>query len=146
MIRRVALAALVVGGFAVAASAALNPVETRKNLMKGVGASARVAGEMVQGKAPFDAARAQLAMRAIYAAAVAAPHYFPDDSKTGGDTEAKPEIWQNKADFNARLEKMAADAWAAIEPAAADLDSFKARFQRVAQNCQGCHGVYRVKK
>jgi cytochrome c556 len=145
MIRRLALAVLVTG-FAAAASAALNPIETRKNLMKDNGFAAKTMSDMVKGDAPYDPVKAQLAMRLIYSDIVGFPFLFPEDSKTGGDTEAKPEIWQNKADFNARAEKLAADAWAGIEPAGKGLDSLKPAFQKVAQNCQGCHEQYRVKK
>ena len=146
MIRRIALAGLLVGGFAVAASAALNPIETRKNLMKSVGASAKAAGDMVKGEVPYDAARAQLAMRTMYGTAVAFPHLLPDDSKTGGETEASPRIWENKADFNAKMEKFARDAWAAIGPAGQGLDGLKAAFQTVSANCKGCHETYRIQK
>ena len=38
---------------------------------------------------------------------------FPDSSKTGGDTAALPAIWENKADFDAKLAKFSADAKAA---------------------------------
>lgn len=146
MIRRLALAALVAAGFAAAASAAFNPIETRKNLMKDNGVAAKVMGDMVKGDAPYDPVKAQLAMRLIYSDIVGFQFLFPEDSKTGGDTEARPEIWQNKADFNARIEKLAADAWAGIEPAGKGLDSLKPAFQKVTQNCQGCHEQYRVKK
>ena len=38
---------------------------------------------------------------------------FPDNSKTGGDTAALPAIWENKADFDAKLTKFVAEAKAA---------------------------------
>jgi cytochrome c556 len=146
MIRRIALAALVAGGFAAAASAALNPIETRKNMMKTVGASAKVLGDMAKGDMPYDGARAQLAFRTIASAAAGYQFYFPDNSKTGGETEAKATIWENKADFNARTEKLSADALAAVEPAGKDLNAMKGAFQKVAENCKGCHEQYRVQK
>ena len=146
MIPRLALTALVTAGFAVAAAAALNPIETRKSIMKSVGASAKVMGDMVKGAAPYDTGKAQLAMRTVFTGAAGYQFYFPEDSQKGGDTEAKPEIWKNKPDFNARVEKLASDAMAGIEPAGKGLDSLKPAFQKVAQNCQGCHEQYRVKK
>ena len=146
MIPRLALTAVVTAGFAVAAAAALNPIETRKSIMKSVGASAKAMGDMVKGEAPYDAGKAQLAMRTVFTGAAGYQFYFPEDSKAGSDTAARPEIWQNKADFNARIEKLASDALAGIEPAGKGLDSLKPAFQKVTQNCQGCHEQYRVKK
>ena len=73
-----------------------------------------------------------------------APALFPDDSKTGGDTAALPPIWENKADFNARLAKFASEAKAA-GAATKDFDSFKVQITEVRKNCGGCHQTYRKK-
>ena len=73
------------------------------------------------------------------------PALFPDDSKTGGDTEALPAIWENKADFDARFAKFAKDASAA-SAAISDEASLKANAPAVFQNCGGCHEKYRAKK
>src|SRR3954469_3412400 len=145
MLRRLALAALVAAGFAAAPAAAFNPVETRKNLMKDNGAAAKAMSDMVKGDTPYDPVKAQLAMRLIYSDIVGFQFLFPENSKTG-DTAAKPEIWEDRADFNARIEKLAADAWTGIEPASKGLDALKPAFQKVAQNCQGCHEHYRMNK
>jgi cytochrome c556 len=73
------------------------------------------------------------------------PNLFPENSKTGGDTSASPEIWLHMDDFKARFEKLAADSKAA-QASVKDLDSFKTAYRNVAQNCDGCHEHYRVKK
>src|SRR3990172_7028171 len=52
------------------------------------------------------------------------PKLFPDDSKTGGDTEALPAIWENKKDFEERFLKLA-DAAKAAETAISDEATFK---------------------
>ena len=56
-----------------------------------------------------------------------------------------PAIWENKADFEAKLAKFGADAKAA-EAAVKDLDSFKAQFAEVQKNCGGCHETYRKRR
>ena len=66
-------------------------------------------------------------------ASAKAPALFPDNSKTGGDTAAKPEIWENMDDFKARLVKLGADAKAAGE-SVKDLDFFKAAFGNIGKN------------
>ena len=52
---------------------------------------------------------------------------------------------QNKADFDARLTKLATEAKAA-EAKVTDLDSFKAQFTEVQKNCGGCHQTYRKRQ
>jgi cytochrome c556 len=108
-----------------------DPIAARKALMKGNGDQARIGGQMSRGEAPFDAAKAQL--------------IFTTYADTGGDTAADPKIWQNKADFDAKLKKFGDDAKAA-QAATKDLDSFKAAYGNVMRNCGGCHETYRIKK
>src|SRR5580704_7324396 len=116
-----------------------DPIAARRALMKANGA-------MAKGEAPFDLAKARKMFATFEDASAKAPALFPDNSKTGGDTAAKPEIWENMDDFKARLVKLGADAKAAGE-SVKDLDSFKAAFGNIGKNdCGGCHEKYRVKK
>ncbi len=137
-----AMAALVaVTGVVVAQS---DPIATRKNIMKGVGAATRVGTQMVKGETPFDLAKAQEVLKTYATASETFPNYFPETSKTGGETTAAPAVWQNQADFRGKFEAWSAD----IKQASAqtkDLDSFKAAFGSVTKACGGCHTTYRVK-
>ena len=137
-----AVAALVAVTGAVVAQS--DPISTRRNTMKGVGAATRTGTQMVKGEAPFDLAKAQEVLRTYAAAADGYHNHFPTNSKSGGETTAAPAIWENQADFKARF-----DAWAAdIKQAAAqtkDLDSFKAAFGNVTKACSSCHNTYRIK-
>ena len=56
-------------------------------------------------------------------------------------TRAKPEIWTQRADFEAALNKLIA-ATDAIGAAAktGNLDAVKAQWLKVAEACGGCHG------
>jgi cytochrome c556 len=138
-----AVAALAIGVTAVAAQS--DPIAARKALMKKNGDEAKIAAAMVRGEAPFDLAKAKAALASFVEAGEKAPALFPDNSKTGGDTAALPKIWEDKADFDARLAKMAADAKAA-SASVTDLDSFKAAIGNLGKQCGGCHELYRVKK
>lgn len=145
---RLALAAALACGAALVITPALSagdPIAERKALMKTVGFSAKAAGAMVKGEAPFDPVKAELAMRAINAAATGLPHLFPDTSKTGGETEASPRIWEDMAGFVKQAEGLASQSSAAIG-AAKDADSFKTAFGEVTKFCKSCHESYRVKK
>jgi cytochrome c556 len=144
MLRTILLtAALAVGATAVLAQG--DPIATRKQTMKGVGEATKVGSAMAKGEAPFDAAKAKEIL-AVYANAADKMHnYFPETSKTGGETTAAPTIWENQAAFRKRF-----DDWAMeIKAASAhtnDLDSFKAAFGTLTKACGGCHETFRIKK
>jgi len=110
--------------------------------MKANGDQNRVATEMLEGKRPFNVDEAKKVLATFAEAGEKAPALFPDDSKTGGDTAALPAIWENKADFQARLAKFAQESKAASN-ATTDLDSFKIQITEVRKNCGGCHQTYR---
>jgi cytochrome c556 len=145
MIRTVfAVAAIVLG--ASVAIAQQDPIAARKALMKANGDQAKIGAAMVKGEQPFDLAAAKKIFVTFQDAATKAPALFPDNSKTGGDTAADPKIWENMADFKARLAKFGDDAKAA-EASVKDLDSFKEAFGNIGKNdCGSCHQNYRIKK
>jgi cytochrome c556 len=97
---------------------------------------------MLEGKRPFNLDEAKKVLATFAEAGEKAPALFPDNSQTGGDTAALPPIWENKADFNAKLAKFASDSKAAMD-ASKDLDSFKIQITEVRKNCGGCHQTYR---
>lgn len=143
-----ASAIAVVAVTAIGATAVLaqqDPIAARKALMKANGQSAGVLAKMVKGEAPFDADAAKKAFATFEDAAAKMPNLFPDNSKTGGETAAAPKIWEDTADFKARFVKLGNDAKAA-SASVKDVDSLKAAFSAMANNCNGCHEVYRLKK
>ena len=141
MIRTVlGVAVLALGATALVAQT--DPIAARKALMKANGDQNRIATEMLEGKRPFNLDEAKKVFVVFVEAGEKAPALFPDNSKTGGDTAALPPIWENKADFNARLAKFASDSKAARE-ATKDLETFKVQMTEVRKNCGGCHQTYR---
>lgn len=142
MLRVVSFAAiLAVGATAVFAQSAA--IKQRKDLYKEMGAAAKVGGPMMKGEVPFDAAKVQASLKVYSDNAKKLKDLFPDDSKTGGDTEALPVIWEKKADFLGNFDKFITDADAA-GAAIKDEASFKTEWPKVMANCGGCHKVYRV--
>ncbi|HMB48601.1 MAG TPA: cytochrome c [Afifellaceae bacterium] len=147
MIKYVSLGlVLAVGCVSATASAAEDPIVTRKAIMQSVGAAAGAGGGMLKGEIPFNPAVATLSLRTMRAAAHSYGSFFPEGSDTGMETTASPKIWEDMAGFSEKLAKFQADADAAVEAKPADLESFKTAFGSVAQNCKGCHEAYRVKK
>jgi cytochrome c556 len=136
-------AALAIGITAIVAQE--DVIKARKALMKENGDQAKVGAGMAKGEQPFDLAKAKAIFAAYQDAAAKMPNLFPENSKTGGDTEALPKVWESMDDFKAKFVKFGQDAKEA-EGSVKDLDSFKAAFGTVQKNCGGCHESYRVKK
>jgi cytochrome c556 len=128
-----------------AVTAQSDPIAARQALMKTNGREGKIGSDMIRGKIPFDLAKAQAMFAAFLNAANKMPNLFPENSKTGGDTSASPEIWVHMDDVKARFAKLAAESKAAQE-SVKDLESFKVAYRDVARNCDGCHEHYRVKK
>jgi cytochrome c556 len=142
MLRVVSFAAiLAVGATAVFAQSAA--IKDRKELFKQIGGGAKVGGPMMKGEVPFDLAKVQGALKVYSDNAKKLKDLFPDDSKTGGDTEALPAIWEKKADFLGMMDKFDKDS-AAASAAIKDEASFKTEWPKVMANCGGCHKVYKV--
>ena len=140
MIRTVlAVAVLAFGVTAVVGQS--DPIAARKAIMKANGDQNRIGTEMIEGKRPFNLDEAKKIF-ATFAEAEKVRPLFPDNSKTGGDTAALPAIWENKADFDAKLTKFVAEAKAA-GAATTNADTFKAQITEVRKNCGGCHQPYR---
>ncbi|MDJ1158512.1 cytochrome c [Chelatococcus sp. SYSU_G07232] len=144
MIRPViVVAALALGVSAVVA--ANDPIAERKDTMKSVGAATKTGAAMAKGEMPFDSVKAQEIFKAYQQAAQKFPALFPDNTKTGGNTEAAAKIWEDKSGFTAAAAKFEKDAADAASKAA-DLDGFKAAFGAVTKNCSTCHESFRMKK
>jgi cytochrome c556 len=134
--------AVTVLAFGVSAVAAQSdPIAARKALMKANGQAAQQGAKFMKGEEPFDLGKAQAIFANYQEAAAKAPALFPDNSKSG-DTAALPAVWENKADFDAKLAKFGTDAKDAAAKVK-DEATFKAIFPEVQKNCGGCHQTYR---
>jgi cytochrome c556 len=142
--KRLVLAAAIAAFGITGVVAQSDPIAARKQIMKDNGAASRNAREMIEGKQPFDLAKAKGVLATFAATHDKAKSLWPDSSKSG-DTASLPAIWENKADFDAKLAKFSADAKAA-EAKVTDLDSFKAQIGEVGKNCGGCHQTYRKRQ
>ena len=142
--KRLLIVAMVFSCGAGAVFAADDVIAQRQALMKTNGKASQTVGGMIKGSTPFDLAAAQAALKVFIDCGKNAPALFPDTSKTGGDTEALPAIWDNKKDFDARFAKFGTDATDALA-SVTDKASFGAAMTPVFKNCGGCHEKYRAK-
>jgi cytochrome c556 len=145
LLRNIILTGVLIGFGSVAWAQNVEVITARQEIYKGFGEAAKPLGPMLKGSTPFDAAVVKKALTTFAAGAKKLPDLFPDDSKTGHDTEALPAIWTAKPDFTARLAKLGSDSEAAIA-SITDQASFAATMPKVLGNCGGCHKEYRAKK
>ncbi len=144
MLRPIAAAAFCVFG-ATLAFAQPDPVAKRIELMANLGKVTKPVGEMLKGTAPFDLAAVKTALAAYQTTAKQYSALFPEGTENGKDSTASPNIWKNRADFDAKLvafEKVAAAATTSI----IDEASFKSQMGGVLGSCKSCHDDFRVKK
>ena len=85
------------------------------------------------------------AARGVARWAEALPAMFPPSTAGIGPSRAKPEIWANKADFDAKAAAFAAAARSLAEAAASgDKAAFAARHKATGATCGGCHKAYQL--
>lgn len=134
----ICLFALCLALFATAARADL--VGDRETAMKHIRNSYRVLVEMARA-GTFDAATAQNSAFEIVTEMMIFKDLFPAGSQSG-DKVARPEIWTDRAGFDA--------AWEAGDSAASKLgtvskaDAYVPALQTLAAACRGCHKKYVV--
>jgi cytochrome c556 len=98
---------------------------------------------MAQGKIPYDR-DAAIRHAEVAAFVMKLPwHSFGPGTDTG-NTKAKPEIWQNMADFESKRDAMLAEIQK-LPQAAGTLDSLKAQVGATGKACKACHDEYRAK-
>ena len=131
--------------FVLPAQAQSDSIAQRKAVMKAVGGATRDPGQMLRGQQAFDLAKVKAALETYADAAAKMPALYPAGSEAGGETQAAPSIWQNKADFDKRFAQFGTDAKTALA-LITDEASFKANFPTVMKNCGGCHETYRQEK
>ena len=138
-----ALLALATVPFARAADA--DPISDRPDEMEGVGDSMKALSGIAKKQAPFDAAVVKQHGEAIAAHLDKAKGLFPAGSDKGGmETWAKPEIWSNRADFEAKLQ---AAHGAALELAKVTEEAaFGPALGKLGSGCKSCHDSYRRPK
>jgi cytochrome c556 len=83
--------------------------------------------------------------RAIEQLAKKIPLQFPVGS-TQFPTAAKPQIWQERADFDARAKKLETEAEKLMQANPSDGPALRSQFRAIAYTCDGCHEMYRATK
>jgi len=139
MLRTVAVFATACLGITVAYAQNLQAIKERRDVMRTIAKASSANFAMLKGEAPFDLATVKNGLNTFQDQMAKLKNFFPEDSKTGGDTDAKAQIWNARANFDAAMAAFSSTAKAAAD-AITDEASFKAEYSKVARSCGGCHG------
>ncbi|CAI3793829.1 c-type cytochrome [Rheinheimera sp. MM224] len=101
--------------------------------------------DMMRGKVPFDAKRAEKRADALAALTTLPWEAFEVPGADKIKSEAKAEIWKNLQDFQKKAGQFQSDALA-LQAAAktGDQATIKPAFGNFAKNCKGCHEQYKA--
>ena len=117
-------------------------IKARRTAMGNVREAMKVLGGMATGEVPFDAAAVKKQAGVVGASFKAAQTQFVPGSEKGDlETGARPEIWSDRAGFDAAM-KAAIDAAAALEATTTEA-AFKPALGALGKTCKGCHDGYR---
>jgi len=100
---------------------------------------------MANGRIPFDA-KVAAADAAVLEAVSRLPYIaFTDGSDTVASSRAKPEIWKERAKFDAAANKTADDiAKLNVAAKTGNLDQIKTAVGAVGASCKACHDNYQA--
>lgn len=127
-------------------SVSADPIKERQDKMKIVGKSMGIVGKMAKGQSEFNGEAALAAFVAMKEAADGYETLFPDGTETGGETEAAPAIFSDRAGFEQKVADFEAALVKVTASAPANVAELGASVGAVGQNCGVCHKAYRVKK
>ena len=100
---------------------------------------------MAEGKRAYNKEEAGKAADWVANLSDVPKHFFGEGTDKAGDTRAKPEIWQKRADFDAKMDKMVAEAHKLPQAARTDQASLKKAVDATGDACGACHDDYRRK-
>ena len=132
-----------------ATSPAKQAIDARRAAYLLIGNNFRPIGDVLQGRASYDAAEIRKRAGRVAFLATLVGENFPDASNAGlPATRAKAGIWSDRAEFDRLLVEFqkhtqALQAVAATEDGASP--AFKAAASVVGQDCKGCHDKFREK-
>ncbi len=141
-----ALVSLPVAAAAQAPDQAAQTIKYRQAALTLLGWNITPIAAMMKGEIPFDARKVELHATRLQQVAPMIVEGFPPGTQTGAPNKAKPEIWSNMDDFNAKaveLEKAAASLVAAARTG--DQKQVGQALGAVGNACKACHDQYRAK-
>jgi cytochrome c556 len=134
---------------AAAPSPARVAIENRKAVFTLIGNNFRLIGGVLKGSTAYDAAAVQKSIARVVFLSGLVDDAFPDVSNVGEpETQAKPDIWTKRADFDKKLKDFQTHLVALQIVNDTDKnasEAFKTAAAAVGQDCKACHDDFRVK-
>ena len=128
------------------ASADDDPRHERHELMEGVRDAAKPVGKMLKGESDYNAEIVMTSLATFADAGKTFGDLFPEGTETGGETEAAPAIWEDRAGFEEALAAWREATDAAIAAKPATLEEAKPLLGEVFGACKNCHDTYRIEE
>jgi cytochrome c556 len=120
-------------------------VEYRQKVMQGIGADMGAIGDILKHGLPFTASIAIHAAKIERAAALIGPAF--EKRVVEGETDAKPEIWQEPEDWQEHIDALETAAANLEETAGGDdPEAVRAAVKKLGGACGDCHDDFRVPK
>lgn len=121
-------------------------VEYREAIFELVKSNMIPLGGMARGKVPFDAQVMETnSERLAQLGAMISDYFQVDTRKFDVHTEAKPSIWDNKADFEQKIKDFELAAANLNKVAKArDEANYRAAIGKVGATCKSCHDDYKL--
>ena len=121
-------------------------VSYRQSLFAILGANLGPMSSMIKGEIPWDDVQFTAFAKDLATATTLDFMRGFRDAKQPGKTRAKPEIWENKADFEAKLDDLrTAAAGLATAASSGDKKAIMTAFQTTGGACKACHDEYKTK-
>ena len=118
----------------------LDVIKQRRETMQTLAGASGPVFNMYKDKAPIELAKIQTALKTMQDQLAKFKNQFPENSKEGGGTDAKPLIWSDRVGFNGAIDATIADIKKAAETIT-DEASFKTAYKPVLESCGVCHKV-----
>jgi cytochrome c556 len=144
----IAAACLVVAATAYAQQRPLKPesqVKLRKSAYALMNYNFSILEAMAEGKRPYDKDEAGKSAEWVANLSEVPRQFFGAATEGVGETRAKPEIWQKRADFDAKMDKMVSAAKMLPQAARTDVAALRRAVDEVGSACGDCHDTYRKK-
>ena len=124
-------------------------VKQRMDAMSDLAKATKLVRKLVKEPTPLQATKFHELGERIARHALKIPSYFPDtkESRSGNETEARPEIWANWAKFESLAADLVKSGTTLSQfPATGTREELKKLQQKLSGTCRGCHKRFRAKK
>ncbi len=131
----------IISTFIAGAAFAQSFILDRQSHFKTIAQTTQALRAMADGSVEFNAELAKTGLMQVEASVNALPELFPEGS-LDIQSEASPEIWENRAEFDALLQQFIDDAKVDIPPQ--NSTELTQKLRTISSGCKACHDRFRI--